>query len=47
MKNLRSAAYFAEDNTLSDREQVINLYEDIVFRFLVLAVHIELFDALH
>lgn len=40
-------AHFAEDDTLPDRQEVVKLNQDVVFVFLVSAVHVELTDALH
>lgn len=38
--------YLGEDDTLPDSEQVVYLYENIIFRFFVLAIHVELLDPL-
>ena len=42
-----SQIYLGEDNALANCEEVVDLNQNLVFGFLVLAVHVELFNALN
>lgn len=43
----RHLTNLAEDNTLTDRQKLVQGHEDIVFVFFIFAIHIKLPDALH
>lgn len=42
----RQATHSTEDDTLSDRQQVVELQQYIILDFLALAIHVKLFDPL-
>jgi hypothetical protein len=40
-------ANLAEDDTLTDRQKLVQGHEDIVFMFFISAIHVKLPDTLH